>query len=189
MHQHAEVWVPNNLGVEKQIEEIMAPFREGGDEEGEDTVNGFWDWWQIGGRWTGAHTPEYDPDKDPRNIQTCFLCRGTGDRDGWVYYEDGERKFTDNWAQECNGCNGCRGVGKHAKWPTQRVPHDRDVIPVSEIGDELECYIIILPNKVIHREKWTGKDWEPTGFDGKVKSVLAQEGIKDGYLVTVDYHS
>ena len=46
-----------------------------------------WDWFQIGGRWSGFFEPEYDPNDDPANTITCSLCSGTGDRPGWVSYE------------------------------------------------------------------------------------------------------
>jgi hypothetical protein len=42
----------------------------------------------------------------------CWICNGTGDRPGWVYYENGQRKFTDEWSQHCNGSNACQGKGK-----------------------------------------------------------------------------
>lgn len=63
-----------------------------------------WDWWQLGGRWTGKLVPGYDPNEDPSNKQTCGLCGGTGKR----------------LDMECaNGCNGCNGTGIETKWPTQ----------------------------------------------------------------------
>lgn len=30
--------------------------------------NAKWDWWQIGGRWSGMLKPKYDPAKDPANL-------------------------------------------------------------------------------------------------------------------------
>lgn len=63
-----------------------------------------WDWWQLGGRYSGLFAPSYDPDKDPANIETCWLCGGTGKRPDMVCE---------------NGCNGCKGTGKMVKWPTQ----------------------------------------------------------------------
>lgn len=63
-----------------------------------------WDWWQIGGRFNGKFQPHYDPDKDPANRETCWLCVGTGKRRDMV----------------CdNGCNGCQGTGVMTKWPTK----------------------------------------------------------------------
>jgi hypothetical protein len=60
-----------------------------------------WDWWQLGGRFSGLLAANYDPNTDPKNIETCFICGGTGVR------EVGK-----------NGCNGCNGTGKSTKWPT-----------------------------------------------------------------------
>jgi hypothetical protein len=39
-----------------------------------------WDWWQVGGRWSGMLKPEYDPSTDPENID-----------------EDGKPKWPTNW--------------------------------------------------------------------------------------------
>jgi hypothetical protein len=35
-----------------------------------------WDWWQIGGRWTGWLDPDYEPGMDPRNLGPCTRCGG-----------------------------------------------------------------------------------------------------------------
>ena len=45
-----------------------------------------WDWYSIGGRWTGLFDPKYKPEEDPQNMEVCDLCKGTGDRSGWVIY-------------------------------------------------------------------------------------------------------
>jgi hypothetical protein len=42
--------------------------------------NSRWDWWQIGGRWTGTFADGYNPSEDPNNIEVCSLCEGTGQR-------------------------------------------------------------------------------------------------------------
>jgi hypothetical protein len=70
-----------------------------------------WDWWQVGGRWTGLLSPGYDPEKDPANIETCRLCDGTGRRADMVVE---------------NGCNGCQGTGRCVKWPTAWVKFSGD---------------------------------------------------------------
>ena len=36
-----------------------------------------WDSWRIGGRWTGV-LADYDPEVDPRNLEICRSCAGTG---------------------------------------------------------------------------------------------------------------
>jgi hypothetical protein len=62
---------------------------------------------------------------------------------------------------------------------------------VKDIKDELTCYTLIVCNKdteIHHQEKWNGKTFVKTGFNGLVKPELKKLGINDGHLVTVDYH-
>ena len=97
-----------------------------------------WDWWMIGGRWTGLLASDYDPTQDPANREICGICKGTGDRDGWVYYEldeNGERvrRFKDAWAEEMNGCNSCKGTGVVTKWPTQYKSFEGDTVLVGHV--------------------------------------------------------
>lgn len=88
--------------------------------------NAKWDWWQVGGRWSGFLTPNYDPSEDPLNKEVCFLCRGSGKR-------------LDMPEQE--KCNGCNGTGIKTKWPTQWRDVDGNCmrvgdIPVEQLRDE-----------------------------------------------------
>src|SRR5258708_113248 len=80
--------------IEERIQKAMGPHEENG---------GFWDWYQIGGRWTGT-LDNYDPEKDPANIEVCSTCQGTGVRKDMVVQ---------------NGCNACNGKGIKSVWPTQ----------------------------------------------------------------------
>jgi hypothetical protein len=41
---------------------------------------GYWDWYQIGGRWSGYFDKAYNADEDPANVERCIHCRGTGRR-------------------------------------------------------------------------------------------------------------
>lgn len=171
MHYHAEIWIPDtNNNVETEIEKILAPYNETNrcrDEncEGdcEHCSNTFWDWWQIGGRWTGTHDG-YDPEKDPQNIENCRFHKGTN-------------------------CPHCKGTGKAVKWPTAWPFHQGDVVPIGEVKDTVTCHTLILGEKIYMVERWTGKAFEKTDFDGKVKPMLAKLGVTNGFLVTVDYHS
>lgn len=71
----------------------------------------FWDWYQIGGRWTGL-LDGYDPDTDPNLLETCTTCHGTGMRD-WTGCN-----VSQEWIIESGGCNGCAGKGVRQAWPT-----------------------------------------------------------------------
>lgn len=84
MHYHAEVWVPEpkalfgssfKKNIEKAVEVSMSPFSRYGD-------SGWWDWYQIGGRWTGVHVPDYDPNTDPENIENGSVKWPTS----WVHF-------------------------------------------------------------------------------------------------------
>lgn len=86
-----------------------------------------WDWWQVGGRYSGRFAVNYDPSEDPANKESCWLCHGTGKR------EDME---------VIAGCNGCGGTGVAIKWPTRwrtigNIAQLKD-IPLHALRDEAE---------------------------------------------------
>jgi len=186
VHFHAEVWFHEKPAhLDKAVSEAMAPYKEGEEEE---NPRGFFDWWQIGGRWTGKHDPSYNPQTDPENIETCDLCAGTGFRRDDV----GINSLKSTPTYTCNGCgtydqekkswvHGPLGPGRRTKWPSQWRRFEGDVAPLETVPDDLECYTIIGPGFAEHEET------------GKLKSVpvkkfLSDRGITDGWLVTVDYH-
>lgn len=49
MHYRLEIVMPPTEDVKAAIEQIMAPF----DENGEERSHAFWDYWLVGGRWSG----------------------------------------------------------------------------------------------------------------------------------------
>lgn len=70
--------------------------------------NAKWDWWVIGGRYSARFAAGYDPEKDPDNMKTCFLCHGSGMRNDAL----GQMARVKNPSYTCNGC---RGTGKELK--------------------------------------------------------------------------
>jgi len=90
-----------------------------------------WDWYEIGGRWTGMYS-DYDPYKDPANQEVCWLCNGSGIREDWATVnEDGTKTFKDKWAEKCNGCNGCSGTGQRVKFSLEDF--EGDILPASAV--------------------------------------------------------
>jgi len=196
MHYHAEVFIPPELlppapNVADEVEKAVDDAMEGrwvessgsgsiGDYEEEFGEDKFWDWYQIGGRWKGVHVPEYDADKDPEHIETCWLCEGTGKRkDGLSPMEP-----------PVNGCNGCLGTGKHQKWPTQWEMHAQDIIEVDKAPKGLQCHTLVTPKGTFHIEEWNGADFvKNEAFDGNIMAKLKELGYTKGLLVTVDYHN
>jgi hypothetical protein len=189
MHYHAEIWVPSTNNLEAQIDFIMEPHKE------DESEKGFWDWYQIGGRFTGSHDSTYDPTTDPANLETCGWCDGTGFRNDDL----GRSERAKHPDYTCNACgtfvegvgwkHGKNGPGRALKWPTLWVRVSTDISPVQAISNDLKAFTLIANGNVLHQEIWNGKEWVKTEFDGVVKSALQHLGIKDGYLVTVDYHS
>jgi hypothetical protein len=78
-----------------------------------------WDWYAIGGRWSGFFLLGYDICADRRNYETCFICGGTGTRPGCVYEDDAFRQPTPAGHPVIGtGCNSCHGTGFLLKSPS-----------------------------------------------------------------------
>jgi len=192
MHFHAELYVPLDVqDIDAFVEGAIAPHR-----EDENTDGGFWDWYQIGGRWTGEHSPDYRPEDDPSNIEICNLCHGTGFRTDGV----GAALRLQTPSYTCNGCGSCdhktgewahgpQGPGKCVKWPTDWARYDGDVMSISDVPDDLRCVTLIVNGAVFHTDEWVKDQFVKTAFDGLVKPKLKELGIATGRLITIDYHS
>jgi hypothetical protein len=150
---------------------------------------GIWDWYQVGGRWTGF-LDGYDPEQDPKNIQKCEICGGTGKRTDEV----------GQMAREQNPdytCNGCQGKGSRAKWPTSWADHAGDVEPMTSVLGRLASYEY-LPGTIIameegepvllQGERWNGQDFVDT-LDFEQRRLDLFQRHADDLCVVVDYHS
>lgn len=74
--------------AEKKIKEFMDQYE-----------NQVWDWWTIGGRWTGT-LDKYEPHKDRANYEKCDLCNGTGLRNDRI----GQDARAKDPSYTCNAC-------------------------------------------------------------------------------------
>jgi hypothetical protein len=97
--------------------------------------NAKWDWWQVGGRWSGMLEVGYDPEKDPANMEICFLCAGSGKRNDEI--GKAQRLINPDYT-----CNGCDGKGIRSKWPTAWVNRGNQIqvgkLDLSSIRDSKE---------------------------------------------------
>jgi hypothetical protein len=151
---------------------------------------GFWDWFQIGGRWTGV-LDGYDPETDPKNKKPCDLCGGTGDR---ATYR-GEPKEL----QHPSGCNGCDGTGIRTEWPTQWGFRAGDVQPLANVTPEQyeSFYRVITPSDGTFTHKRT--EYQPWKTEAEERwRTIEQEmppldwlkaEYADHLVVVVDNHS
>lgn len=149
-----------------------------------------WDWYQIGGRWSGM-LDSYDPATDPNNIEMCWICQGTGMRN--------DQLGLDARAKDPNyTCNGCNGEGKSVKWPTQFSHHKGDIQPVETVLQLIEkstdnCpFALITPDGEWHERGEMG--WWATVSDEKDEDVWTKTVIellkanRNMSVVVVDCH-
>lgn len=143
MHALAYVLVPPHGDVEASVNASLEPHRETGE-------SGWWDWWQIGGRFSGL-LDGYDPESDPANVEACSLCGGRGRR------PDADA-FGAEWAERMGGCNGCMGKGVRAKWPTKWRRHDGDVAELGSVAVDIsDSWAVVCGEACVVREWWDGE--------------------------------
>jgi hypothetical protein len=203
-HFFAAVVVPPGTDyedVEKHVTVAMEPYDETAEIERDDegywrNPRGKWDWWQVGGRWTGVWS-DYNPQTDPANIETCSLCGGSGTRPDAAQFE----RSNPGWTEWSGGCNGCEGKGARVKWPTGWADHEGDLIPVAALLDNpaLERpYSLVIPEGGFFESEWWVPAADPTdlghfeklsdeAWEAKLRELL--EPLRGAQLVVVDCHS
>jgi len=147
-----------------------------------------WDWFRLGGRFTGALTG-YDPEKDPANVETCVWCKGTGRRDDATGRE--ARKANPEYT-----CNGCGGEGKRVKWPTQWAPHAGDVGSVKAALEADPPYALVIDGEWIESETFfydhgasKGQFFKQTDWPRVVREMLSALDAAAKRIVVVDCHN
>lgn len=145
-----------------------------------------WDWYQVGGRWSGFLT-EYDPESNPKNKQVCFLCGGTGMRT-----DDLGNKFREtNPEYKCNGCN---GTGIQTKWPTQFAPYEGDILPILLVKDDKIPFAIVTPEGewIEHGDMgWWGivtDEKDADTWKSEARTILNKYMDENHSIIVVDCH-
>jgi hypothetical protein len=188
--------------IEESVTKMLAPFDENLDiesyvEDGETywrNPQSFWDWWSIGGRWSGHLSESYDPQKDPRNWERCDLCDGTGERAA-SGLRDGEP-----WCNACTGSLEDTGrKGWRVMWPTQWVSDTGNVARLGDVRPLLEGSG--RPHHLVHEGVTSSERYNPDGegYDGGPNSKFVNtsddviEAVAklsdDCTVVVVDVHS
>ncbi len=184
MHYHLEIIMPPTEKIDEEISRILAPFDEGK----EDSRNAFWDWYQIGGRFTGDHDG-FDAASDENNIEKCDLCAGTGFRADDV----GNRAREAEATYICNGCGKRQeggtwthsefGAGKRLKWPTQWARYKGDIIPLRDLKPTQTAFRVIIaaPNHagtgmeavfMAAKDNWNGASFDESKWDGSIAEAI-----------------
>jgi len=194
MHYHVEVVLtPKDLkeweNVSRVVEKAMNSAR---------PAIG-WDWYVIGGRWSGDHTLAMMSSDGLKKFWQEFEKLGLG----WTsaeHPEEERRKAA--WALWKEHFPQYRGTPPVYRNCYAADGLGDDVIDVIDCPPRLGCYTLVLPKgpkgtherrsrvRILEVEKYVpGQGFKPTEFDGKIAPVLKREGIEDGKIVTVDIHS
>ena len=140
-------------------------------------LNGFYDWYQIGGRYSGHKIKDYNPELDIRNWKKCYTCNGTG------YRFDDICNVCGKWNKYLHKYEGWKiSKGITLEWPGWNNL-DVNILSVSNIISnihEVFCYRVIY--KDINIKKGSN-------FNGNLKKFIKEYNIKNGYFVTIDYHN
>ena len=212
MHYHLEVIMPPTSDVQKALEDILAPFNE----NSEDRTGAFWDWWVIGGRWSGAKRKATFPKDKLADFQQWLKDEGiTVSGIQWGKQELSPAyqipKVDAKW-QEMLGVTGPCTLFRHANKHSDTL--DGDVCTLGEVRDDTASRVIIAGPAfdggveacyMVEREYWNGVSHVKTVWDGEVRSALAmwrdklaqcnaewreaRTPTEDWLVVTVDYHS
>ena len=160
-----------------------------------------WDWYSIGGRYTGFLDPDYDPSKDPANTGICNICKGSGVRNDMPVFAEGADPFKSSPIRlETAKCNGCDGKGKSIKWPTEWKKHSGDVqsaarwLELLRIKKELYTpYAVLTPKgEWFQRGEmgWFGMSSDDKNVESWAEQVIkiAEQHASTCYAVVTDCH-
>ncbi len=219
MHFQLEVILPPVENLEEALEQILKPFSENGkDEEGDYNRHGFYDYYVIGGRWSGnkilANIKKEDLDKfystlTERKITVSGLQFGkqTLSPESQIPMVDQlwNEFFPDSPVKVCPLFGHYKGnigdVMALKDIPKKDFQVSRVIIAKQYWEDTKKLEAGYMLSDSI----WNGVTWQDTKWDGTIKSALedvekdlknAKEEYKnknmptpDWLCVTIDYHS
>lgn len=199
MHYHAEIIMPPTDDVEAAIEKILAPFSE----NAEDDVRNhpFWDWYQIGGRYSGSKLEATVSQEQKDAFMAALKERKVTVSD----LQCGKQELSPAsqipmvdalWREMCPGAGDVCPIFQHSGREM-----NGDVCKVSEIPEGLTAYTVIIAGPsygdgkfdgpaeakyLAHKSIWNGVTHQDTEFKGNVAEALAghakrAENYRDDY--------
>jgi len=183
MHYHAEVWLPESKDYVKKIHYALYGLHEDN--------GGFYDWYVIGGRWSGEHTlwllkKRFGARKINR-INDEF-----DKKYGWWTNNKNPRELRQKQYAEIFGkhISAEEYCGMMPEWRDTYKDdgYSDDIIEVKKIPWKFfDCYTLLLEGgEYFQSSVWNGSTWQDTKFSAK--KMLKKRNLYKGFLVTVDYH-
>lgn len=195
MHAHLEIILPSGANIEQDVATLMEPFCEilKDGEEDEDAISkyAFWDWYTIGGRWSGnkvevmidkKRMADFRKELVKRKIMVSTFQAGKPSITTPEQVQEVDELWR-SWFPKSRLDN-CplfaHSQGKNIEWPNimllsevlRKIPDlgaERVMIGKNytyDDGPKLRCSTMQV------REVYNGSDWQRTSWDGKVKSAL-----------------
>ena len=192
MHYHTEVWIERQEDYIEQVRKTLHGLHE---EDG-----GFYDWYVIGGRWSGEHTRWLLKNKfGSRKIDR--INDEFDKKYGWWENHENTREIRAKQYEEVfrKYISKKEYDGMIPAWRDTYKDdgYEDDIIAVSEIPKKFfGCYTLVLSERgnkwenerrYFHTEVYNGSTFQDTKFNPR--EILTKHNIYDGFLVTVDYHS
>ena len=188
MHYHLEVIMPPTSDISAALEEILNPF----DENNEESRNQFWDWYVIGGRWSGEkESCRYDAEKlekfyakcQEANVTVRGVVCGKQKLVPKTQIPMVDKMWNELFPTEDGTIVACP-IFSHSN--NQYDSNDLlacDVCLVEEIPENLTASRVIVASANYDESRleakfmtsdsiWNGVNLEYTTWDGKVKSVF-----------------
>jgi len=171
MHYHAEVWVPEKKNYIERVHYALQGLHE---ENG-----GFYDWYVVGGRWSGEHTLWLLKKKFGAKKINRINDEFDKEVGWWVNAENSKEKRAKQYEEIFR-----KHISKeeyNGMMPAWRDNYKEDgysddIIEMKKIPWKFfRCYTLLLQGEYFHSSL-------------NPKKILEEHNIYHGFLVTVDYH-
>lgn len=215
MHYHCEIIMPPTNDVEAAIKSILAPFDENAEGD-ESSGHAFWDWYVIGGRWSGAkiearcgadRIEAFSKELTERGVTVSGLQWGKQELSPASQQDAVDALWRERFPN--SGLMKCP-LFKHAG---DQLPDD--VCRLADVPLDMPCSRLIIAGPaykdgieasfMIQDSTWNGVTHVESNWSGKFGDALAMCAAKfehyteewrakhlpqpDWIVVTVDYHS
>ncbi|MCK2149475.1 hypothetical protein MYE70_10395 [Marinobacter alexandrii] len=220
MHYQLEIIMPPTDNVEGQVTNILAEYDENAEstEDFDANPRAFWDFWVIGGRWSGnklkaeldsAKLDLFIEELKKREVTCSGIQAGKQSLDPASQIPMVDALWAEYFPE--SGISVCPLFAHSNNQYDSSSNLPGDICRVAEIPEKAECGHVLIAREsclqdgtfsAIHMRQtsvWNGCNFEKTDFDGTIKSAIRDfnekttnesRHVKDDWLcVTVDYHS